>query len=1440
MPVLTRTFRVFVSSTFEDLKEERNALQREAKPDQTHHEVFPALRKLCEAHGARFQAIDLRWGVRDEAALDQKTIEICLREIERCQRTGLRPNFIVLLGQRYGWRPLPARIEAQEFETVRAQVVDSEDRALVESWYRRDDNAVPPEYLLKPRTGEWVEREQWEPLEARLHRILLNAARAAALPAQALVKYEVSATHQEILKGLGATPEDRRHVFVFCRQVPDNACGPGLLSLKDFLRAQLPAENIRLYNPNDLEGLCEDVERTLRAVIESQAAGFESRPALALEIEAHDAFARERAFVFGRDEVLGVITDYVRAGGDRPLVLYGASGCGKSAVMAQASELTGAALPHAVVVRRFIGVTPESSSGLTLLRSLCEQIGEAYRTAGELPADFNGVVRVFRERLGLATSESPLVVFVDALDQFRKDDPACSLDWLSGTLPPHCRIVVSTTERVPALNECERRELGSLAEADAATALDHWLTEAHRQLQSAQRRHLLGAYSRCGLALYLKLAFEEARGWASYQTAEQCPLGEGVEGVIDALLNRLSLETNHGPLLVSRGLGYLAAARYGLTEDEMLGVLSADGEVWRDFEHRAHHTPPEHRLPVIVWSRLFLDLEPYLAERSVPGGTVASFYHRQLAEQVATRFLAGDAGHLRHRSLAAYFAGRTNWLDEQQTRPDVRRAAEMPYQQRAGGLWTEAEATLLDCPFLFAKCTGGLVLDLDADYQGLIQEAPENSLPQHDALRLVQSTLELCMHVVAPDPKQFGSQITGRLLAHAGQPAIAAFLANLNAYEPRPRLRPLRPTLTPAGGPMRRVLAGHTGEVLAVALTPDGKCAVSASHRTLRVWDLETGHVLRTLSGGATSVAVTPDGHCALAAAPSTRGDALTLWDLRAGRVLRTLGGPCGANRVAVTPDGQRAVAAFGATLRVYDLEAGRVLRDLRVWNLEPGQDYHEEHFHAVNDVAVTPDSQRAISASLDNTLKMWDLETGRELRTLTGGGTSVVVTPDGKRAVSASYGETLKVWDLETGACLRTLGKLEGQHVGRVHGVAVTPDGKRAVSACDDKTLRVWDLETDRALGALKGHAGPVHGVAVTPDGQFAVSASADGTLKVWHLGTGNALSEIEGHCESVQGFAVTPDRQRIVSASSDGTLKVWDVETGRALRTLEGGIKVSCMAVMADGQRAVAASSSDDMLMVWDLESGRALRRRYGWRHVAHGVDLGHGVPVWLGGQLAVSQDMIGVTVWDLETDRVVCRAKGVGWVAMTPNGESAIFHRHYALTVWDLQGNEPTRVLEGRPHELGNVAFAPDGKRVVARSRDGTMRVWDLEGNQPPRVLESHQEGHESQVMAVELTADGKCAVSASRDGTLRVWELDGNQPPRVLEGHAGEVNALELSADSKRAVSGCDDKTVRVWDLDTGKCLAAFTCDAAVHCCAWARGHIAAGDAVGRVHFLAWDE
>jgi len=106
---LRPVIRVFVSSTFSDMKHERNALQGE---------VFPKLEQLCLDSGFQFQAIDLRWGVSSEAGFDHRTMQICLGELRRAQEISPKPNILILLGDRYGWRPLPEEITAEEFEAL--------------------------------------------------------------------------------------------------------------------------------------------------------------------------------------------------------------------------------------------------------------------------------------------------------------------------------------------------------------------------------------------------------------------------------------------------------------------------------------------------------------------------------------------------------------------------------------------------------------------------------------------------------------------------------------------------------------------------------------------------------------------------------------------------------------------------------------------------------------------------------------------------------------------------------------------------------------------------------------------------------------------------------------------------------------------------------------------------------------------------------------------------------------------------------------------------------------------------------------------------------------------------------------------------------------------------------------------------------------------------
>ena len=165
---LRPVIRVFVSSTFSDMKHERNALETDA---------FPKLEQLCQKNGFQFQAIDLRWGVSTEAGLDHRTMRICFDELRRAQEISPEPNFLVLLGDRYGWRPLPEVISHAEFEKLataartggvkQIPIPGAHDKTalqVLEEWYRCDKNFVlpdPPEahpdraplnYVLQPRT----------------------------------------------------------------------------------------------------------------------------------------------------------------------------------------------------------------------------------------------------------------------------------------------------------------------------------------------------------------------------------------------------------------------------------------------------------------------------------------------------------------------------------------------------------------------------------------------------------------------------------------------------------------------------------------------------------------------------------------------------------------------------------------------------------------------------------------------------------------------------------------------------------------------------------------------------------------------------------------------------------------------------------------------------------------------------------------------------------------------------------------------------------------------------------------------------------------------------------------------------------------------------------------------------------------------------------------
>lgn len=228
-PLGSKIVRIFTSSTFTDTTLERNALMEK---------VYPALKSnLREKYGLEFQVVDMRWGVRDEATDDHMTTMLCMQEIDNCQRLSIGPNFVVFLGQKYGYRPLPTHIDAAEFSMIRECTKNERvELELLDTWYKRDDNTVPPVFILQPissiltnfnnkRQRRLMEADQatWWETFGKLQRIMRKAAQvlfiAKKLDREQMHNYFMSVTEREISRGILKAKNVEDHCLAYIREI---------------------------------------------------------------------------------------------------------------------------------------------------------------------------------------------------------------------------------------------------------------------------------------------------------------------------------------------------------------------------------------------------------------------------------------------------------------------------------------------------------------------------------------------------------------------------------------------------------------------------------------------------------------------------------------------------------------------------------------------------------------------------------------------------------------------------------------------------------------------------------------------------------------------------------------------------------------------------------------------------------------------------------------------------------------------------------------------------------------------------------------------------------------------------------------------------------------------------------------------------------------------
>jgi len=245
-------------------------------------------------------------------------------------------------------------------------------------------------------------------------------------------------------------------------------------------------------------------------------------------------------------------------------------------------------------------------------------------------------------------------------------------------------------------------------------------------------------------------------------------------------------------------------------------------------------------------------------------------------------------------------------------------------------------------------------------------------------------------------------------------------------------------------------------------------------------------------------------------------------------------------------------------------------------------------HTDVISSVSFSPDGKMLVSASADNTVRLWNVSDGSSALVITGKDGPVYdasLSPDGQTLAMSPERSTVQLWDARDGVLLRRL-ESENSSI----SVAFSPDARFVAAGSYDYTVRLWRVIDGSPVLTMTGHTDYVAEVAFSPDGQTLASASADRTVRLWRVADGSLISTLSGHTDRVTTVAVAPDGQTIATGSDDGTIRMWRVADGTPLFTLSD-IAVSGLAFSPDGQILASAGSWEKIVRLWRASDGAEL---------------------------------------------------------------------------------------------------------------------------------------------------------------------------------------------------------------------------------------------------------
>ncbi|KAK3590255.1 hypothetical protein CHS0354_041333 [Potamilus streckersoni] len=1465
-PSSAKIVRIFTSSTFTDTTNERNYLMEHA---------YPQLKSFCQQLGYEFQVVDMRWGIRDEATDDQMGMELCLKELRLCQKLSTGPNFVTLLSHKYGYTAFPRTIEAEEFEKLASNMESQEALILCKKWYHRDDNAVPPVYILdaisihlpdflsKDEERRKVAKNTWWKESELMQRALEETSMKIFEDATAR-KYVMSITEAEITMGLLSTENKDKHCIWLKRTITDIEKEPSsvllsrytecmgqeekLKKVKNLLQTlkeekmekSLPSDRILSYKIHWTKNGITIEEKEHREYLQKMNNDFVSKMTAMIktaveersqkedplmdEVYRHIRFCQTKIYSFyGQEESIKIIEQYIDSTATLPLVIYGQSGCGKTSIMAMGAKV---AYDHlkgkALVVLRFLGTTPETTSVKALLKSVTMQIKKIYAVTIPVPEVFSELVEDFHTTLRYARASKPLILFFDSLDQLDTGNNARQLAWLPKKLPNYVKIIISTLpdenyECLPVLRNrisdtTKFHEVPTLPDKDVSGIIDKLLSVNKRTLTKEQKGVIQKAFLKCPLALFLKLSFDEALRWKSFTKKEELVLQSSVRESINALFQRL--EVLHGKLFVSRSLGYLTIARMGITESELEDVLSCDDEVLNDVY--MYWTPPVRRLPPLLLVRLKTDLEQYLVDRGADGARVLFWYHRQFIEAAQERYASDqNINSELHAALADFFAG--SWANGRKKpfkdkngeksedrhvsqQPlkfenffNLRKLNNLPYHRiKAGHSDLLKKECLANFDFLVSKLQATGFWNVNDDFL-----LAKKLLPKDETIEIIHETLQISQKALYYDPCQLPSQMLCRMETN---PKSEEFLRQCKAC-PFPYLIPDKNILLRPGGQLMYSLAVHKGEVHTVDVTVDGQIAVTAGEdENVCLWDTAHGkYILKFECKG-------------VASARFCCGDKYLVCEEKKFFTIREV--QTGLTKTSIrfqelspwtlvgTQKGQL-VSFAGNSVSIYDLIDGSTISTLK------SQEKFENPSQvtgSVNYAACSCGDSYSHSFALLDVKNKTFLYTHRAfpVRYDDDGDEDyididcIVITPNEKYLIFSNlFDNDIHIMDIKLRKEIKVI---EGNKENFLQDFKVTLDGK-FLFCFDSSVLKIFDLETYKQTECLEH---PVNITAVcSPDLKTVVTIAEDGNLRVWNRNRveHETQAKTKALADKLTSFLPMPNPRYILgSATRDKEntkffIFIYDIIKKEIVR--EANTEMNALLTLLGGNHAIMTVRDQDGFSnayVIKLESMTPVTKLQG--KIVRASDL-----------LVFNNDKEAITV-----------TKG---------------RKH--LKIFDIQSGKVSTIIKaGQTERIDKLEMNAQGFILVARC-ETLMLVFNLKKRQFLYKIDVKKLGSGYTGITSLITPDDKCILfdinkvpeGAPKKKSTEVsyivsWDVEKNEKLADLldieyyrkyettdnvQGLATSMDTARL-LDNDTAIISDDDFIMRHYDIKTGKLLKRF--------------------------------